>query len=37
MIIKLFEDYYHNYVYGTNDIKLIELIRFGLNVSIVKS
>lgn len=30
------EDYYLNYVYGTEDPQLIELIRFGLNVSIVK-
>ncbi|ALR29290.1 hypothetical protein ATE47_01520 [Chryseobacterium sp. IHB B 17019] len=30
------EEYYLNYVYGTNDPRLIELIRFGLNVSIVK-
>lgn len=30
------EEFYYNYVYGTDKIQLIELIRFGLNVSIVK-
>lgn len=31
------ESYYFNYVYGTDNPKLIELIRFGLNVSIVNT
>lgn len=30
------EDYYFNYVYGTTDLNIINLVRFGLNVNIVK-
>lgn len=30
------EDYYFKHVYGTADLRLIEFVRFGLNVSIVK-
>lgn len=30
------EDYYFKHLYGTADLRLIEFVRFGLNVSIVK-
>lgn len=30
------EDYYFKHLYGTADLRLIELVRFGLNLSIVK-
>ncbi|MCV2486505.1 DEAD/DEAH box helicase [Flavobacterium sp. SH_e] len=29
------EDYYFNYIYGTNDMEVIKLARFGLSVNII--
>ena len=30
------EDYYFNYMYGTTDMNIINLVRYGLSVNIVK-
>jgi len=29
------EDYYFNYIYGTNDLSIIKLVRFGLSVNVI--
>lgn len=29
------EDYYFNYIYGTNDLSTIKLVRFGLSVNVI--
>ncbi|MES2588662.1 MAG: DEAD/DEAH box helicase [Bacteroidota bacterium] len=29
------EEYYFNYIYGTNDLNIIKLVRFGLSVNVI--
>ena len=29
------EDYYFNYIYGTNDLNLIKFVRFGLSINVI--